>query len=569
MTRYTNFIAEALYNRGIDTDDDTWKTCDALRAFIACKEDICVISSYDFDIGSAEPLLIVRIKKNAVDKEKIISKIAENIEKARANTTGNNLSFQKPNILWIVENIESRIKIEGILAAKSKSPFNTELKKKLNSRGRLSVFPMFYIDKDFSGKEIKLSNIKRHEMLVVPPLKLEKLGVNTAGAGETLKGYVFTGNLFDVVNLYNEIGDELFKRNLRLGIREQMGVDEAIRDTLENSPQYFWFRNNGITILIEEPNPILDRANELVLKQAREDGIAFSVINGAQTITAAADFYFGNGDEKVIKKAKTAEVIVRVIQIKSGASPDEANKISISLNRQKPIKDEDIAFTNDFIYKMNEYLKSKEGAYTICRRSETGYSQSTIGLVEFARARMAYIGKPGEARSQATSNLLKINNGKFTLSEVFVKDWYEKEFENLEPLYKKYYSPIEFAVKLSRLYDRKGKRKIEDKFIETVVQNGKWYFIAFLIYVLNGNDQDFTDFTYGLENFSTEDLQDLAEKFAQPYKKKMSAKLEEVNSNDFKKSEWYNELKTGYEDSEFYQAVQKLFKKPNENNDLS
>jgi hypothetical protein len=115
-------------------------------------------------------------------------------------------------------------------------------------------------------------------------------------------------NLYDVVEIYNQIGYILFRDNVRFGIGEQLGVDKAIKDTLKNAPNYFWFRNNGITLLIEEPDRILDSASEIILKRQNDEKIVFSVINGAQTITAAAEYFYtlqAKIEEAKFKKGNT------------------------------------------------------------------------------------------------------------------------------------------------------------------------------------------------------------------------------------------------------------------------
>ena len=73
------------------------------------------------------------------------------------------------------------------------------------------------------------------------------------------RGYVTSVHLHQLIDIYNSIGDKLFKRNVRYGLNEQRGVDRAIKDTLRNNPGEFWFKNNGITILENGPIFRLDR----------------------------------------------------------------------------------------------------------------------------------------------------------------------------------------------------------------------------------------------------------------------------------------------------------------------
>ena len=70
---------------------------------------------------------------------------------------------------------------------------------------------IFYLDKDISTDEIKLPNIRRYEMVTLPPFDVD-IEVPKDSKKSALKGYVFTANLFDLVSLYNTIGDQLFKK---------------------------------------------------------------------------------------------------------------------------------------------------------------------------------------------------------------------------------------------------------------------------------------------------------------------------------------------------------------------
>ena len=76
-----------------------------------------------------------------------------------------------------------------------------------------------------------------------------------------------------------------------------------------------------------------------------------SVINGAQTITTAAEFWYDdigskdeNAEEIRERARKQARVLLRIMCVNEDRKDCQAelDQISISLNRQKPIKGEDI-----------------------------------------------------------------------------------------------------------------------------------------------------------------------------------------------------------------------------------
>lgn len=148
---------------------------------------------------------------------------------------------------------------------------------------------LYILDNSYNEQDIKLTNVNRFEFIQMPPMKCHINWENKDEAEGSNRGYVTSVHLHQLIDIYNSIGDKLFKRNVRYGLNEQLGVDRAIKDTLRNNPGEFWFKNNGITILVERPDFRLDRVEEVLLEHISEYGdLHFSVINGAQTITASA-----------------------------------------------------------------------------------------------------------------------------------------------------------------------------------------------------------------------------------------------------------------------------------------
>lgn len=67
-----------------------------------------------------------------------------------------------------------------------------------------------------------------------------------------ITAYTCSAKLYDIVEMYNHVGDELFRSNLRYGINEQLDVEKSMKETLRNHPENFWFLNNGITITVRK-----------------------------------------------------------------------------------------------------------------------------------------------------------------------------------------------------------------------------------------------------------------------------------------------------------------------------
>lgn len=553
---YIGIIDTALNKLDFESEDNSWKNKRGIIKDLINNEDKSkAISSNSLDINFSDLLIIAHIKLGEEDVKSCSDLIAvefENFISALPNSSTKTLSL---TILWITDNIESRIKLKNNKAIS----YTQEIKKRTKIsklKLKLKLSQIFYVDKQIPTTEIKLTNIDRFEMTAVPSLKA-KMNIQDQKdkvLSESLKGYVFTADLYNFAEIYNQAGDELFKKNVRLGIDDVLGVDKEIKNTLEKDPEKFWFRNNGITILLEEQSLKLDRTSEIILKPYGETKLKFSVINGAQTITAASEFFFGLDKEKEddkYKEAKKAKVLLRIIQLSSN---EEASEISVALNRQKPIKPVDIAYTNAFVQTLYTYLLDSPKGYVIARRASDSFSGSyNISLEEFARARKAISGDPGKARSAGSAILLKIKDEKLSDNNIFVDKWYEANTkEEMDQIYSHYYSPVFFALKIAQRYDTLRKKAIAStsEIISTIIYNGKWYFVAFLVFVLNGdNDEDYSNFLYESDKFSDKDLCELMVKFASFIKNN----IQDLNSNTFKKSDLYNTLKKSeYKTTNFY-----------------
>ena len=581
--KYINVIKQTLVSKNLDNDDSSWETSSILSDFVISRDNIAIINSNDLDMNIDELLIIIRIKEEINENElaEILSNHIKNVH-------------QTINVLWIVKDLSSKILLKNSII---KSITGKLLKDKKKAR-QIRYKSTFYICKLSVKDDITIKNIKRHELLLVPPIDAEIniQGTDDANKVENLKGYVFTSKLYDLVSVYNIVGDDIFKHNLRFGIGEQMGVNKAIKETLKIDPQYFWFRNNGITMVIEEPDTILARTSEILLKTAKDKKINFSVINGAQTLTAAAEYYYeleaeintlkSRTDEKSIKQreenekkltnAKEAKVLLRIIQLTKKDISNEAQKVSIALNRQKPIKNEDIAFTLPFVTKLNKILEDNNIGYTICKRGEKSYSTTEYSLVDFARARKAISGHPGEARTQAAGTLLKVKqNEKFADKDVFVTQLENASEEMVQSIYKEYYNPIPFSIQLAELYDSMSSDLLyEEHNKSSILENGKWYFVAFIVFVLNGGHLNYSNFNFKIEKINRDNLRIIINDFVEFCYKTLntdSKNMKRINSNTFKKSQSYSLLiDEDYKNSNLYLHLSDCFDlSDDKNNDYS
>lgn len=433
---------------------------------------------------------------------------------------------------------------------------------------------------------MKLKQLKSFEMIPEPPvgraLNQERPYGNredspAENAAPLIQSIAFTSDLYQLVDLYNLIGEPLFQNNVRFGIEEEMGVDQSIRRTLSEEPEMFWFKNNGVTLLIEEDCGPLRIGEELVLgKIGPGKAPGFSIVNGAQTITTAARYFYKLENEKEcikgaggnyadmqaqIDRARTmSRVMVRVIRITANGDRERAKElaksISVALNRQKPIHIEDIAFTSpavsklvDCLYRMLPY---EANAFRLVRRGEAVGTDRYMELVEFARARMACAGMPGTARAKGANELLRLNNQedgtlRFVCRELFADDWQDAEGEAERAVFQRDYGAVWFAHQVASAYERRRKdfHTGSSEFL-IVLNNGKWYFTALFLQVLNRFQTDYSRFPVDYESICDR-IPEAMELFVNIilllYQKDAG---EELGSNLFKKETLYRQLLQGF-----------------------
>jgi hypothetical protein len=117
-----------------------------------------------------------------------------------------------------------------------------------------------------------------------------------------IESWVFTANGGDIGELFKQAGVRIFARNVR-GFLGSTAINRAMTTTLEASPEYFVYFNNGVTIVCDEAEKVESKGSSL-LRVANPQ-----IINGQQTTRML------NAEEK---RAGKASVLVRVICIARG-----------------------------------------------------------------------------------------------------------------------------------------------------------------------------------------------------------------------------------------------------------
>ncbi|EOL46331.1 AIPR family protein [Enterococcus caccae] len=540
---------------------------------LSSPDEFMVISNQDFDFDttveleekrkeSEPPLYVFCISKKEIcytNSTDIIKEIASKVEKNHGDVY----------VHFLFDSIEKRIG-----SSTSDQITKDSIQKKLKERS----ISLNKVNLSLSYGTIKKGNLhtqdsekKEYKIQV-----LSRIGIK-AKALETPKtmGHVFTASLYDLVMLYNDKESDLFSKNLRLGIKDELDVDSSINNTLKKNPTEFWYLNNGVTILIEKGNLFLDKPNSIILKDALDRKTEITVINGAQTLNAAANFFFSSVvEDKNKEEAKNkAFVMLKIISLSSESSDSEqADRISISLNRQKPIVIDDIAYTMDIISKINglhdkvknlpeEHSELDPFVFSIVRRGElSAVTQRTYNLKVLPRILYSILlDKPGTARSGAIKSILKVDvdNKKFEETGLFP----ELSEGNEEEDFKNYYQAVNFAM---ALFDEiteisknlsLGEHETNESSID---KYGKYLIIYIIINVLNSRKEakpeesiDYSKWTYKVEDvkkmITNESYCKLLEVLASDWDKLLDNDEQKWDSNAFKKNkEIINLLKEVY-----------------------
>lgn len=132
---------------------------------------------------------------------------------------------------------------------------------------------------------------------------------------------------FSIKKLYSLHNTNLLARNLRYHVPGK-DVDEAIENSINNEPELFWLKNNGITIVCDNFKFV---ENKIELTN-------FSIVNGGQTT-------FKIAKNKNISQNYDLYLPCKIVKM-LGSNEDEKNKFSLEIakatNSQKAIKPSDL-----------------------------------------------------------------------------------------------------------------------------------------------------------------------------------------------------------------------------------
>lgn len=162
------------------------------------------------------------------------------------------------------------------------------------------------------------------------------------------KSWVLTVLAEEIRSLVNKYEDNLFRKNVRNFLGKSR-TNKKILETLDKDPTNFWYYNNGITILCDKANIIMEKGY-IRLENPQ-------IVNGCQTVKSITKF---DGELK-------GEVMVRVIE---SINHEFVNFLTLYQNSSNPVRNRDLKSNDPVQIRLKHEFRRQEYYYEIKRGEE-------------------------------------------------------------------------------------------------------------------------------------------------------------------------------------------------------
>lgn len=264
-----------------------------------------------------------------------------------------------------------------------------------------------------------------------------------------LEGYIYNFSLKEIKKLFKITGKELFRENVRQGLKKNTKIIKEIIVNFRNylcaylysslikespdkieklnlildmpdyenmkyfHPEYFWFCHNGITIFSYDELDIDRSGNYISLNPDK-----VSVINGAQTLT---NFYYeferikrtisqkfaGDDIDKkyVLEKLDEAydKTLVKTIII--CGEREFVKPITYGLNKQVPILAEHILADSSTVNELNKILRKKN--LKILKEGDILIREEGLTVLEFIKKYYIIEKQPGKSKNFSNKSKMR------------------------------------------------------------------------------------------------------------------------------------------------------------------
>ena len=297
------------------------------------------------------------------------------------------------------------------------------------------------------------------------------------------EGSVFNISAVSLKNAFDRFETSgLFNLNIRRYVKAK-NVDEAIKSTILNEKDDFWFKNNGLTIACQDY-----RFDGNTVKMYN-----FSIVNGGQTTTLISKNLKDNSRDFYV----LCKIVKSTEELNNEDTMRFYNEIAETTNSQKPIQPRDLKSNSPemillqkILLKRGYFLEIKRGISAPKKFKEKKLKNDDLAQLYYSFV----IQKPGTARSNKKS--LFSNNSHYK------RIFYQQYGKNPEK--------IDFIVDLIQLNKRVDEtiKKFEDGYSKNalnleemnVLSNAKLCIIALIGFIYRIVNQDFDVRNQSIEN---------------------------------------------------------------------
>ena len=265
---------------------------------------------------------------------------------------------------------------------------------------------------------------------VAPPVPSLDLEIESGGGVRTggvfnrydsktdIEAWAFSMTGAAVADMYGRAGVRLFARNVR-GFLGSTQINQGMESTLKHEAEYFWYYNNGITVICDEAKQESSRGTQILRVTNPQ------VINGQQTTRTLA---------RSARDCRGASVLVRVIRVPRSSSHADngfealVSRIVSATNWQNAIRASDLMSNDRRQIDIERQLRKLNYLY-LRKRMTKGEARRAAGT-----RHLRLIKKEELAQAVAACDLdpFIVREGKEGL---FEERWYAQVFPNSEPNY--------------------------------------------------------------------------------------------------------------------------------------
>ncbi len=226
---------------------------------------------------------------------------------------------------------------------------------------------------------------------VAPPIPSLDLRIEAGGRAQAtgassrfdpdsqIESWVFSSAGSDIAELFKKADVRIFARNIR-GYLGTTDINRAMAQTIEKQPTFFWYFNNGVTIVCNGAEKI-EQGGQQLMRMSNPQ-----IINGQQTTRVLSES----------AKAAKASVLVRVITVPREPTDrfeSLVSQIVQATNWQNQIKPSDLMSNDRRQIELGRQLRQRRYLY-LRKRQTKGEARrsagSRVGIIikkdEFAQA---------------------------------------------------------------------------------------------------------------------------------------------------------------------------------------